>query len=98
MNAAAEVTIEGNMELTFRVNTEETAVCTATGTPKPVKVEWYLNNELFETVNKETDENFQENTIREMITAVFPQNSNRLECKATQVDAMNNEIESRYLL
>ena len=94
----AEVTIEGNMELTFRDNTEETAVCTASGTPKPVKVEWYLNNELLETTNKEADENFQENTIKETITAVFPPNSNRLECKATQVDAMNNEIESRYLL
>ena len=32
----AKVTIEGNMELTFRSNTEETAVCTASGTPKPM--------------------------------------------------------------
>ena len=53
---------------------------------------------LLETTNKEADENFQENTIKETITTVFPPNSNRLECKATQVDAMNNEIESRYLL
>ena len=95
---SAKVTIEGNMELTFRDNTEETAVCTASGTPKPVKVEWYLNNEQLETINKETNENVQDNSIEETITAVFPQNSNRLECRATQVDAMNNEIESRYLL
>ena len=94
----AKVTIEGNMELTFTDNTEETAICTASGTPKPVKVEWYLNNEQLETINEETNENVQDNTIQETITAVFPQNSNRLECRATQIDAMNNEIESRYLL
>ena len=94
----AEVTIEGNMELTFRSNTEETVVCTANGTPKPIRLEWFLNEDPLETISKETEENSWDNSITETVSAIFPQSSNRLECRATQIDAMNNEIESRYLL
>ena len=94
----AEVTIEGNMELTFRSNTEESAVCTATGTPKPIKLDWYLNEDPLEAISKDTDKISGDNTITETISAIFPQSSNRLECRATQIDAMKNEIESRYLL
>ena len=94
----ADVTIDGNMELTFRSGAEETAVCTARGTPKPDKLEWYLNSNPLQIISKETEENDWDDSIKEKVTAVFPNNSNRLECKAIQIDAMNNEIESRYLL
>ena len=92
----AKVTIDGNMELTLRSGTAETVVCSAKGTPKPVKLDWYLNDAPLQILRRELDGRNGTDVLKEKVTAVFPDSSQRLECKSLQIDAMNNEITSRY--
>ena len=92
----SKVTIEGSMELTLRSGAEETVVCSAQGHPKPFKLDWYLNNDPLEVTSKKKIESSDTAVVKESVTAIFPEYSNRIECKAAQIDAMNNEMISRY--
>ena len=94
----AKVTLDGSMELSFRSGSKESATCSAAGTPKPIKLEWYLNNQPLGDVNIEIDETSRDNELKEKITTIFPADANRLECKAVQKDVMENEITSKYAL
>ena len=91
----SKVTIHGSNELTLRSGAEETVVCSAKGSPKAVKLEWHLDDNPLKILRKEVDDSQETDVIKQTVTAVFPQNSDRLECKAIQIDAMNNEIASR---
>ena len=92
----AKVTIDGNMELSLQSGTEETVVCSARGTPKPVNLEWYLNDAPLNIVRRQADSRNGTDVLKEEVTAVFPDNSQRLDCKSVQLDAMNNKVTSRY--
>ena len=91
----AKVTLDGSMELTFRSGSKESATCSAVGSPTPIKLEWYLNNQPLRDVKIELDETSRENELKEKIATIFPADANRLECKAVQKDAMENEITSK---
>ena len=91
----AKVTLDGSMELSFRSGSKESATCSAVGTPKPLKLEWYLNNEPLRDIDIALDETSKENELKEKISTIFPVDANRLECKAVQKDAMDNEITSK---
>ena len=81
-------------KVTF-AGSKEHATCSAVGAPTPIKLEWYLNNQPLRDVKIKLDETSRENELKEKITTIFPADANRLECKAVQKDAMENEITSK---
>ena len=97
----AKVTMDGPMDLQLASGVEETFTCSAKGLPRPTKLEWTLNGAPMAFLSRETDGSNGTDVLKEKVTAIFPDTSlsgKRLECEATQRDALNNEVKSRYLI